>query len=267
MKTRIVQAVTVSLIAASVILLSSCDSDNDPVDPGPPEEPSAWVGSAACETCHDTAYAQHLGSGHAEHFQRVADDQAPRYIHASRMEHPVVAPPPGHSWESIAIVLGGTGSYALFVGTDGQVVTGESARWDLGTGEWTSYLPGQQQTFECGTCHTTGLDPEIDGIVNGWQLDGVACEACHGPGREHVESGFIEDIVIVATTEFCDQCHANGHGPVGSPAVHGLGLGTRAVPAGHLGVGCLECHNPHASVRFDREQAIRKECIDCHSAN
>jgi hypothetical protein len=267
MKKRIAQIFIASLLAATAVSLSACDSGDDPIDPGPPEEPSAWVGSAACETCHDTAYTEHIGSAHAEHFQRVADGQAPQYVHAAQMEHPVRLPPPGHGWESIAFVLGGTSSYALFVDTAGQVITGESAQWDLVAGQWTSYLPGQQQPFECGACHTTGFDPGIEGIVDSWQLDGVACEACHGPGRKHVESGLVEDIVVNATTEFCEQCHANGHGPARSSLAHGPGIHARASATDHFGVGCLECHNPHASVRFDREQAIRKECIDCHNAN
>lgn len=267
MTRRIPQAFITSLIAFSVTSIPACDPGDDPVDPDPPEEQSVWIGSAACEACHDSNYAQHLGSSHAEHFQRVVNGQAPEYIYSSSMQHPVEAPPPGSSWESIAIVLGGTSSYALFVGTDGQVVTGEFAQWDLELGQWTSYLPGQPQHFlECGSCHTTGYYSEVAGSEAGWQEDGVACEACHGPGRKHAESQLTEDIVVNATTKFCEQCHANGHGPARSTGVHGIGPGARAISDGHFGVGCLECHNPHASVRFDRENAIRKECVDCHMA-
>jgi len=54
---------------------------------------------------------------------------------------------------------------------------------------WTN----QAQTWNgmCAECHTTnlvkGYDPETDSYQTTWSEIDVSCEACHGPGSEHIE--------------------------------------------------------------------------------
>ena len=238
-------------LLALVIALAACESGDSPLDTNSTEEPSAYAGSASCQPCHESIYADYIGSGHAEQFKRIAGGQPPQYVRASLMDHPVRTPPPGTDWDSIDFVLGGTGSYALFVGTDSLVVSGESARWDLSTGLWTSYPLEGQSGFDCGACHATGYVPGVEAT---WELDSVACEACHGPGRLHSISQLASDIVVERSSESCNQCHDHGH----SSAPHSSGHGP-------FGVECLACHEPHISVRFDTERAILKDCVDCHT--
>ncbi len=78
--------------------------------------------------------------------------------------------------------------------------------WDTERGEWYSLYPdethapddplhwsGVYQNWNgmCADCHSTGLvkgyDPERDAFETTWEELDVACEACHGPGSEHVE--------------------------------------------------------------------------------
>jgi hypothetical protein len=72
--------------------------------------------------------------------------------------------------------------------------------------------------MHCAGCHTTGFDA----ATGNWAEDGVQCEACHGPGLEHVAlAGDRAQIVNPALltfekqTEICGQCHLRGHDPTG----------------------------------------------------
>ena len=35
----------------------------------------------------------------------------------------------------------------------------------------------------------------------------VGCESCHGPGREHVESSGVKDMIRQPSIESCTECH------------------------------------------------------------
>jgi tetratricopeptide (TPR) repeat protein len=56
---------------------------------------------------------------------------------------------------------------------------------------WTG--PFQNWNYMCAECHSTevkkGYDPAADRYTTTWSEIDVSCEACHGPGSEHVEWG------------------------------------------------------------------------------
>ena len=56
-----------------------------------------------------------------------------------------------------------------------------------------AYHAGEEKPYNCGTCHTTGYNPEgeneLPGIVGTWAEPGIRCEECHGPGAGHVDEG------------------------------------------------------------------------------
>lgn len=109
---------------------------------------------------------------------------------------------------------------------------------------------------DCGSCHATGYDP----VGETWELDGVACEACHGMGRIHSRSSAAQDIVINLDEEFCWECHdIYLNHPVSE-----TGDTVRATT--HPG-GCLPCHDPHISARLDIDRAIVTDCADCHTSD
>jgi nitrate/TMAO reductase-like tetraheme cytochrome c subunit len=100
----------------------------------------------------------------------------------------------------------------------------------------------------CKTCH--------EEIYNSWEksphwkttLNKEAgpskqgCEACHGPGAEHVEGGgdktkifVFEDHSRQETSARCLTCHGEGHEQAHfSESAHSSS-----------NVGCLDCHSPH----------------------
>ncbi|NIN83458.1 MAG: hypothetical protein GTO45_01705, partial [Candidatus Aminicenantes bacterium] len=48
---------------------------------------------------------------------------------------------------------------------------------------------------KCGGCHVTGLkvnyDKDMDSFDSTWVDLGIGCEACHGPGSNHVKAASV----------------------------------------------------------------------------
>jgi len=73
--------------------------------------------------------------------------------------------------------------------------------------------------LRCFACHTTGSS--VNSVVNASEaIPGVHCEACHGPGRQHVnavKAGQIAQarqaifnpatLTPTSTNDFCGACH------------------------------------------------------------
>jgi hypothetical protein len=59
-------------------------------------------------------------------------------------------------------------------------------------------------TVKCAGCHTTGYDP----ATRTWNELNIGCEACHGPGGDHVaDGGDTVFPVIDRSSEGCGHCH------------------------------------------------------------
>ena len=78
-------------------------------------------------------------------------------------------------------------------------------------------LQKKERYFDAGcvSCHTTGF-----GYPTGFQigeqdstLEGVQCETCHGPGKQHVGNPKKTNIRSGADTSLCLQCHDTKHSP------------------------------------------------------
>ena len=84
----------------------------------------------------------------------------------------------------------------------------------------------------CWSCHT----PEQEAVAGTPHETGKSCEACHGPGSEHIRSTRDQKKIFSFTRassaevrEKCGQCHSN---PVMTR--HAAG-----------DVSCLDCHSSH----------------------
>ena len=98
------------------------------------------------------------------------------------------------AWDSRPAAEGGQRWFDVQAGEReaGRRGTGEGVDADLSGGRarhWTG--PDLTWNSMCAECHSTGLtknySPATDAFSTEWAELDVACEACHGPGSEHVE--------------------------------------------------------------------------------
>ncbi len=253
----------------------------------PPQLPQAtYIGSILCIACHESLnrdlVAAYKNSGHHFALNRV-NAAAPDYPSFT----PGVSDPPATlTWNEILYVVGGYAWKANFVKPDGYLVTNGvdniDAQYNLPSdflkspGEFVSYEPSQtiQKPFDCGSCHTSGYtlfgDQHIPpGLIGAWREEGVGCEACHGPGSNHVTN----PTAISPPrnpVQACVSCHSYNNKNI-VEAENGLILHQQQTE--ELGAGvkfffkCVSCHNPHASAHYNDNTAVKsiiQECTTCH---
>ena len=244
--------------------------------PGRDYQPPTYVGSAACSECHTDLYASYMQTGHPYQLSKVIDGQPPEYPFSA-----VSAPPEGYTWDDILYVVGGYALKARFVDKQGYLITGDANaktqfnffNRSAGMGdEWVAYHAGEEKPYDCGSCHTTGYvsagnQDGLPGLIGTWAEDGVGCEACHGPGNDHVNNPYRIAMTIDRDPESCNQCHLLGQA---EDIVAGDGFIQHHDSYGDLFPGkksvmrCVDCHNPHAPVKYERAPGIEVGCESCH---
>ena len=97
---------------------------------------------------------------------------------------------------------------------------------------------------------------------------GVGCEVCHGPGSKHVLTQSSQYIKINTSSKQCGLCHSRNDGTV-IEAEDGFIKNQQqynefiATKHGDV-LECVTCHNPHFSVSFESNKAIKITCKECH---
>jgi len=71
----------------------------------------------------------------------------------------------------------------------------------------------QQFNTNCLPCHVTGvgMDKADEALAVSESRRGVGCEACHGPGRQHVKEPKSNALVGKPDATLCRKCHAPPH--------------------------------------------------------
>jgi hypothetical protein len=138
------------------------------------------------------------------------------------------------------------------------------------------------ETLRCFGCHSTGA-------VSGGRLHtdrltpGIRCEACHGPGAEHVAAGKAgqpnADKIFnpgrlsadELTQDFCATCHS-GSDSVTTLRNAGSQINVRFQPyrifnskcySNDRRISCTACHNPHEPLRQEMAD-YDANCLACH---
>lgn len=240
-------------------------------------QPATYVGSQACQECHEELYESYLGTGHPHIMKAVVDGEEPEYPFSE-----VPDPPEGYEWADILYVIGGYGWKARFVDKEGYLITGaadattqynlENDTLDINDG-WVAYHAGEENLpHDCGTCHTTGYRAEgnqndLPGLVGVWAEDGVTCENCHGPGSQHANDPQQVKLEINRDRETCTTCHIDTQVEniiaEGGFVSHHDGYLT-PFPSKKAVMQCVDCHNPHATTKYAKGIGIKQECESCH---
>jgi hypothetical protein len=180
-----------------------------------------FVGSETCKKCHERTYLEWKTSLHSrmmrdvkvEPLANIGDFESANG--ARTFSKSEVAYTLGSQWRQ---------QYIKKIGKDLIVLP---AMYNVTLGEWKPYYadePAKRNWFkECGGCHATGVDP----IKKNFVEMGIACEACHGPGSNHVEAipGFEIPTILQASrltpalaAQICGSCHTRGRDKTGKHA-------------------------------------------------
>jgi hypothetical protein len=143
------------------------------------------------------------------------------------------------------------------------------------------HMPREEVPF-CFGCHSTASKTS-DHFNASRLMPGVTCEACHGPGVEHVVAmnlgqyqppTFIMNpaqLDPVASVDYCGACHRTSV-DVTLMGIHGMP--TLRFPAYRLErsrcwkkpdsrLTCMACHDPHQPLVRD-PTSYDKNCLACH---
>jgi DmsE family decaheme c-type cytochrome len=121
----------------------------------------------------------------------------------------------------------------------------------------------QLEDADCAMCHedvAAAFLKTDHALAPGW--DGKAdCQSCHGPGDAHVEEGGDPELIIrfqtlspAASADRCLTCHQREEKHFSSrQGIHRLGE-----------VSCVDCHNPHSTVKTMLRETGAELCSECH---
>jgi hypothetical protein len=140
----------------------------------------------------------------------------------------------------------------------------------------------------CFGCHTTAsatknqFDPSA-------AYPGVTCEACHGPGAQHIAAaraktekrggGLIfnpAQLARVDSVDFCGACHRTWQDVISGHMIEAGVFNVRFAPyrlensrcwaEGDARITCMACHDPHKPLSHD-VASYDANCFACHASN
>ena len=192
---------------------------------------------------------------------------------------------PGGRLQALGIAWDVAGERWFHLYPDARLSAGDPLHWT-----------GRRQSWNhmCAECHSTNLeknyDAEADSYATTWTDLDVACEACHGPGSQHVADPTTPMPALADETESCAPCHSR-RVSISESDVHGEPFLDHFLPAslddglyhpdGQIqgevyvwgsfvqsrmharGVRCGDCHDPHTARLRLEGNAL---CAQCHNA-
>ena len=187
-----------------------------------------YVGSQACEKCHEAIYRSWKKTPMAN---VVRDPKRDPHAFIPDIKTNTVAP---FTSDQVAFVYGSLWKQRYFTRA-GDNLYPLPVQWDIGNRKWLPYhIPSKGADWwaqlypadnmhrptgpTCDGCHSVGYDIHTHEPAE-WN---VGCERCHGPGSLHVARPSRGNIVdpahldSVAENDACIQCHSQGRPPKGA---------------------------------------------------
>jgi len=214
----------VSVVVAVAISVAVYQSR--PLPAGPATVAAAHVGGKVCAECHAAAEAAWRGSDHdlamqvADQKSVLGDFANAKFKYAgttstfSRRDGKFFVNTDGpdgklhdyeinytfgvHPLQQYLIAFPGGRLQALSIAWDSRPKAQGGQRWfhlypvqNIRAGDWLHWTAGGQNwNFTCAECHSTNLRKNFDAAAGiyktTWSEINVSCEACHGPGSNHV---------------------------------------------------------------------------------
>ncbi len=169
--------------------------------PALPSDKATYVGAEKCKTCHSDRFT---GLQETLHPRMIQDIKAnPKANIADWTKLTTDIPTATVKLENVVFTLGSK-YRQRYIEKQGDDLVVQPTQWNNSSKKWTIAKAGSW-IGGCVGCHTTGFDP----ASKKWADIGVTCEACHGPGSEHVAAGGGKGRFIWATpdAQVCGQCH------------------------------------------------------------
>jgi tetratricopeptide (TPR) repeat protein len=202
-----------------------------------PSDPAAFVGGQKCAECHKTEFDKWQGSHHdlamAEADESTVlgdfDDAAFEYFGVTSRFYRkdgrffvYTRGPEGKTGDfEVKYTFGVYPLQQYLVPFPGGRLQCLPITWDSRNKKWYHQHPdapvepsdwlywtnaGQNWNGMCAECHSTNLkknyDPATDSYRTTWSEIDVSCEACHGPGSDHVKWGELPDMARPAAENY-----------------------------------------------------------------
>lgn len=149
---------------------------------------------------------------------------------------------------------------------------------------------GDESCVQCHETHTRDFAGAThSAIKTDWsEVGNLGCEACHGPGSLHVESGGAFHTIVnpKKSPDVCFQCHLElrsrfsltSHHPIGVDGLSGHEVTCSECHPSHKGPaipetstllfgandGCIKCHPAQRGPFAFEHEAMREGCVICH---
>jgi hypothetical protein len=140
----------------------------------------------------------------------------------------------------------------------------------------------------CLGCHTTASTTKNQFDPSAAYL-GVTCEACHGPGAQHIAAARAKtekrgsgltfnpaQLSRVDSVDFCGACHRTWQDVVSGQMVGAGTFNVRFAPyrlensrcwaEGDARITCMACHDPHKPLSHE-VASYDQNCLACHASN
>ena len=247
---------------------------------------ASYVGDTTCAGCHQAIHDTYIKSGHPWELNKIENGQPPDYPFTKLQD-----PPAGYTWDDISYVVGGYKWKARYINKDGYIITdapGSSGDSEYGnqynyenknvgaSAGWVQFHSGEENlAYNCGSCHTTGYSPDgtqddLPGLTGTWAQPGIRCEACHGPGGQHVTNPTGNAMRISRDSGACTGCHQMGtvsELDVSNGFIQHHDQYGDLTRGKHQILNCVDCHDPHQGVEQAKqagEPAVKIQCASCH---